>query len=130
MKEYGSGTIVNIGSGCNKIPFPNLSAYTASKGGIEMFTRCAALELGPFGIRVNCVAPGAIDTERTRLELPDFAKAWAELTPLGRIGRPDDIASAVEFLLSDKASFISGQTLWVDGALFTQPPWPDEDTKA
>jgi len=127
MKETGSGVIVNIGSGCNKVPFPNLSAYTASKGGIEMFTRCAALELGPLGIRVNCVAPGAIDTDRTRLEMADFAKAWAQITPLRRIGTAEDIAAAVEFLLSEKASFISGQTLWVDGAVFTQPRWATSD---
>jgi 3-oxoacyl-[acyl-carrier protein] reductase len=127
MKERRSGAIVNIGSGCNKVPFPNLSGYTASKGGIEMFTKSAALELGPFGIRVNCVAPGAIDTERTKVELPDFAASWARLTPLRRIGTPDDVAAAVEFLLSENASFISGQTLGVDGGLFAQPRWPDAD---
>jgi NAD(P)-dependent dehydrogenase (short-subunit alcohol dehydrogenase family) len=127
MKERRSGAIVNIGSGCNKVPFPNLSGYTASKGGIEMFTKAAALELGPFGIRVNCVAPGAIDTERTKTELDDFASSWARLTPLRRIGTPEDVASAVEFLLSTNASFISGQTLAVDGGLFMQPRWPHSD---
>ena len=128
MKRQGGGAIVNIGSGCNKVPFPRLAPYTASKGGIEMLTRCAAVEFGPLGIRVNCVGPGAIDTERTRGDQADFAETWAALTPLGRIGTPDDIASAVEFLLSDRASFISGQTIWVDGALFTQPPWPKDQT--
>src|SRR5579863_4567734 len=59
MREQGSGRIVNIGSGCNKIPFPNLVDYTASKGGIEMFTKVSAIELGKHGITVNCVAPGA-----------------------------------------------------------------------
>ncbi len=127
MKERCSGAIVNIGSGCNKVPFPNLSGYTASKGGIEMFTKSAAMELGPYGIRVNCVAPGAIETERTKNELADFAKSWSQLTPLRRIGTPDDVAAAVEFLLSDRASFITGQTLGVDGGLFAQPRWPDSD---
>ncbi len=127
MKERRSGAIVNIGSGCNKVPFPNLSSYTASKGGIEMLTKSAALELGPFGIRVNCVAPGAIDTERTKAELADFAASWARLTPLRRIGTPEDVAAAVEFLLSENASFVSGQTLGVDGALFAQPRWPDSE---
>ena len=127
MKERRSGAIVNIGSGCNRVPFPNLSSYTASKGGIEMFTKSAALELGPYGIRVNCVAPGAIDTERTRAELPDFAGSWARLTPLRRIGTTEDVACAVEFLLSENASFISGQTLGVDGGLFAQARWPDSD---
>jgi NAD(P)-dependent dehydrogenase (short-subunit alcohol dehydrogenase family) len=127
MKDRRSGAIVNIGSGCNKVPFPSLSGYTASKGGIEMFTKSAAMELGPYGIRVNCVAPGAIETERTKKEVADFAKSWSQLTPLGRIGTPDDVAAAVEFLLSDRASFITGQTLGVDGGLFAQPRWPDSD---
>jgi NAD(P)-dependent dehydrogenase (short-subunit alcohol dehydrogenase family) len=86
-----------------------------------------AMELGPYGIRVNCVAPGAIETERTKKEVADFAKSWSQLTPLRRIGTPDDVAEAVEFLLSDRASFIIGQTLGVDGGLFAQPRWPDED---
>ena len=128
MKEHGGGVIVNIGSGCNKVPFPNLSPYSASKGGIEMFTKCAAVELGPLGIRVNCIGPGAIDTERTRADQADFAEVFGGMTPLRRIGTPNDVASAVEFLLSDKASFISGQTLWVDGGLFTQPAWPQGKT--
>jgi len=127
MKQHRSGAIVNIGSGCNKVPFPNLSAYTASKGGIEMFSKSAAMELGPFGIRVNCIAPGAIETERTKAEVADFAKSWSALTPLRRIGTTDDVASAVEFLLGETASFITGQTLAVDGGLFIQPRWPDSD---
>lgn len=127
MKERRSGAVVNIGSGSNKVPFPNLSSYTASKGAMEMFTKSSAVELGPFGIRVNCIAPGAIDTERTKTEIPDFAGTWARLTPLRRIGAPADVAAAVEFLLSENASFISGQTLGVDGGLFIQPRWPEAD---
>jgi len=115
--------IVNIGSGCNKVPFPRLVAYTASKGGIEMLTKVAAVELGPLGIRVNCVAPGAIEIPRTRLEDPDYAGTFARITPLRRVGLPSDIAGVVTFLASDAASFVTGQTIWVDGGLFSQPPW-------
>lgn len=118
------GAIVNIGSGCNKIAFPNLVDYTASKGGIEQFTKVSAVELGKYGIRVNCVAPGAIEIERTKLELPDYAGSWGRATPLGRVGQPVDVARAVRFLVSEEASFITGQTIWVDGGLFAQPPWP------
>ena len=124
MRHHAGGTIVNIGSGCNKVPFPRLVAYTASKGGIEMFTKSAAIELGHYGIRVNCVAPGAIAIERTEREDPNYHAAWREATPLGRAGTPQDVADAVTFLASDKASYISGQTLWVDGAAFTKANWP------
>jgi NAD(P)-dependent dehydrogenase (short-subunit alcohol dehydrogenase family) len=128
MRDAGGGAIVNIGSGCNKVPFPGLVAYTASKGGIEMFTKVAAVELAPHRIRVNCVAPGAIDVERTRLEMDDYAGTWRAVTPLGRIGTPSDVARAVRFLVSDDSGFVTGQTLWVDGGLFTQPPWPKQKT--
>jgi NAD(P)-dependent dehydrogenase (short-subunit alcohol dehydrogenase family) len=118
------GVVVNIGSGCNKVPFPGLVAYTASKGGIEMLTKVAAVELAPKKIRVNCVAPGAVEIERTRLEVDDYAGTWGAVTPLGRVGRPEDVARTVRFLASDDSAFITGQTIWVDGGLFTQPPWP------
>jgi 3-oxoacyl-[acyl-carrier protein] reductase len=124
MKEHGGGAIVNIGSGCNKIGFPNLVAYTASKGGIEMLTKVAAVELGRYGIRVNCVAPGAIEVERTRREGGDYARIWSEITPLGRVGTPSDVGQAVVYLASADASFVSGQTLWVDGGVFSQARWP------
>ena len=124
MKDHGGGRIVNIGSGCNKVAFPNLADYTASKGGIEMFTKVAAVELGPYGIAVNCVAPGAIEIERTKHEAGDYAGTWSKLTPLGRVGTPLDIGKAVSFLAGPGADFISGQTLWVDGGLFSKPAWP------
>ncbi len=124
MKEQGGGVIVNIGSGCNKVAFPNLVDYTASKGGIEMFTKVAAVELGQYGIRVNCVAPGAIEIERTMDEAGDYAGTWAALTPLGRVGQPLDVARVVVFLAGEGGGFVSGQTLWVDGALFSKPHWP------
>lgn len=124
MKAHDGGSVVNIGSGSNKWPFPHLVDYTSSKGGIEQFTKAAAFELGEFAIRVNCVAPGAIEIERTKLELGDYAGSWAKLTPMGRIGLPKDVAAAVAFFCTPAAEFITGQTLYVDGGLFTRPAWP------
>jgi len=124
MSETGGGAIVNIGSGCNKVPFPRLVSYSASKGGIEMLTKVAAIELGRYRVRVNCVAPGAILIDRTKKEDPRYASIWAKEAPMGRVGIPADVGHAVIFLASDEASFISGQTIWVDGAAFTKPSWP------
>ncbi len=124
MKDSGGGAIVNIGSGCNKLAFPNLVDYTASKGGIEMFTKVAAVELGKYGIRVNCAAPGAIEIERTKHEAGDYSGTWAKLTPLARVGLPEDVGKTVVFLASDSGQFITGQTIWVDGGLFSMPQWP------
>ena len=126
LMQPAGGRIINIGSGANKAPFPRLVDYCASKGGIEAFTRIAAVELGPHNITVNCVAPGAIEIERTRLEDPDYAEVWGGLTPLGRVGYVQDVANAVAFLAGDRGGFISGQTLYVDGGLFSQVPWPYE----
>ena len=89
-----------------------------------MFTKVAAVELGPYQITVNCLAPGAIETERTRTEAADFAGTWAKLTPLGRIGTPGDVGRAAVFLASDASAFITGQTMWIDGGLFSKPAWP------
>ena len=118
------GTIINLGSGCNKLAFPNLVDYTASKGGIEQFTKVSAAELGAYGIRVNCVAPGAIETDRTSDEAEDYGDQWAELTPLRRVGTPADLVGPILFLASDEAAFVTGQTLWVDGGVFSQAVWP------
>lgn len=126
MKDRGGGCIINIGSGANRSPFPNLSDYCASKGGIDTFTRVAAVELGPLGIRVNCVAPGTIEIERTKKEAGDYAATWAALTPLRRVGQVEDVAKAVVYIASDDANFITGQTVYVDGGLLTQIPWPYE----
>ncbi|MEO8244119.1 MAG: SDR family NAD(P)-dependent oxidoreductase [bacterium] len=118
------GNVITLGSGCNKVAFPRLVDYTTSKGGIEQFTKVAAAELGPHGIRVNCIAPGAIETARTRAEAPDYAATWSPLTPLRRIGTPQDLTGPLLFLISDAASFVTGQTLYVDGGVFSQAPWP------
>jgi len=125
MRDHGlGGSIINIGSGCNKLAFPNLVNYTTSKGGMEMFTKSSAIELGKYKIRVNCAAPGAIEVERTKHEGGDYADLWSKATPMGRIGLPEDVAEFVVFLASPAAEFISGQTLWIDGGLFSRPHWP------
>lgn len=124
-KSHG-GSIITLGSGCNKLAFPRLVDYTASKGGIEMFTKVAAVELGKYQIRVNCVAPGATEVERTKAETGDYAGTWAPVTPLGRIGMPMDIAKAVLFFAGDQSEFVTGQTLFVDGGVGAKPQWPYE----
>ncbi len=127
MRDQGEGgSIINIGSGANKQPFLNLVDYCASKGGIEQLTRVSACELGQYKIRVNCVAPGAIEIERTKEESPDYAGTWSPLTTMGRVGTPEDIANAVVFLASEKAEFTTGQTVYVDGGLWTKAQWPYE----
>jgi glucose 1-dehydrogenase len=113
------GKIINISSVHEDLPFPNFTAYCVSKGGMKMLTRNLAVELGPLGITVNNVAPGAIETPINSKLLNDPEKLGALLTniPLGRLGQPQDVASLVAFLASSDADYITGSTFFVDGGL-------------
>jgi 3-oxoacyl-[acyl-carrier protein] reductase len=115
------GKILNLSS-VSALGNRGQANYSAAKMGLQGFTRTLALELGPFGINVNAVAPGFIVTDmtddtarRVGVEPEDYRKAAAEVTPVRRVGQPEDIAAAVAFLCSDEASYITGQTLYVDG---------------
>jgi glucose 1-dehydrogenase len=113
------GKIINISSVHEDLPFPHFTAYCASKGGLKMMTRNLSIELAPFGITINNVAPGAIETPINTALLHDPAKLNALLQniPLNRLGQPSDVSSAVAFLASSDADYITGTTLVVDGGL-------------
>ncbi len=113
------GRIINISSVHEEIPFPGYAPYCASKGGMKMLTRDLAVELGPRGITVNAVAPGAIATSINDQLLADDAKldALRAQIPLGRLGTPEDVAGVVAFLASDDAAYITASTYFVDGGL-------------
>ena len=114
-----TGKIINISSVHEELPFPNFTAYCASKGGMKMLTRNLAVELGFLGITINNVAPGAIETPINTKLLNDSEKLGALLKniPLGRLGQPQDVASLVTFLASSDADYITGTTFFVDGGL-------------
>ena len=118
MARTGGGSIVNIASVTAVLGSPGQSAYSATKGAIMSFTKSAAKELASQGVRVNAVAPGIVKTERfAELYESDGAKIDQRIgrIALGRLGTPEDIANACAFLASDRASYISGQILGVDG---------------
>lgn len=114
-----TGKIINISSVHEELPFPNFTAYCASKGGMKMLTRNLAIELGPLGININNVAPGAIETpiNTKLLNDPDKLGALLKNIPLGRLGQPGDVASIVAFLASSDADYVTGTTFFVDGGL-------------
>lgn len=131
-KREVRGNIIMISSMRAERAMPNAGLYSGFKAGLNQMTKCFSLDLAPFGIRVNAVEPGAV-TVRTKEELlgsgmseeiVDAKEAFSQRIPLGRKGEPEDIAEAVAFLASDKASYITGATLLVDGGL-TIPGFPE-----
>ncbi len=123
MKQAGrGGVIVNIASINARVPGHGMAAYCSAKAGVEMLTRVAAMELAPEGIRVAGIGPGFVDTPLTGFAkaIPGIREAYLETIPLGRAGAPRDVANAALFLASDDASWVTGDTLFVDGAELTK----------
>jgi 3-oxoacyl-[acyl-carrier protein] reductase len=117
MMKRRSGSIVNVSSIVGLHGNPGQANYSASKAGIIGLTKALARELGNRGVRANVVAPGYVDTRLTQVIADEMKVLMLANTPLGRFGRPEDIAGAVRFLCSEEASFITGEVLLVDGGL-------------
>ncbi len=115
MIERRSGCIIAVSSGLSRQPGAGFTAHSAAKAGLDGFMRSLALELGPHGIRVNVVGPGLTDTDATAGQPAEMKQAVARMTPLRRIGQPDDVAGAVLFLASDHARFVTGAYVPVSG---------------
>jgi NAD(P)-dependent dehydrogenase (short-subunit alcohol dehydrogenase family) len=118
MMRQGSGSIVNIASLNAHVPMHAGSAYSAAKAGVEMLSRNGALELSEFGIRVNAILPGLVQTPLTRrlFDNPEVLAAFQQRIPMGRPAQPEEIAAPALFLASDDASYVNGASLLVDGA--------------
>lgn len=117
----GGGAVVNIGSIEGLRPAPAHAHYGASKAALSHLTRATAHDLGPHGIRVNLVMPGLIWSPSLEADWPDGVQRWLQASPLGRLGRPEDVANACLYLASDAAAFVTGAELVVDGGVLSGP---------
>jgi NAD(P)-dependent dehydrogenase (short-subunit alcohol dehydrogenase family) len=125
MRAAGGGSIVNISTVVAARALRNLSAYAASKGGINALTIQLAGELGGDGIRVNAIAPGATNVERNLADDPQYVEHWAPLIPLGRVAEPEDMIGPAVFLASDQSAYVTGQVLYVDGGWTVAGKFPE-----
>ena len=130
MVAEGRGAILNVSSINGLLAFENMAAYSASKAALIHFSKCAAMEAAPHGVRVNVIAPGVIATPSTQAALggiPGYTEAVAGGVPMNRLGEPEEVAAVAAFLLSDDASYVTGVCLSVDGGKASQlvvPPPP------
>jgi NAD(P)-dependent dehydrogenase (short-subunit alcohol dehydrogenase family) len=130
LRESGAGSIVLVSSVQAFVTQAQVAAYTASKGALNALARSVAIDEAPHGVRANAVCPGSVDTPMLRKSAADFARspeeaddlvaAWGRGHPLGRVARPEEVAEAIAFLAGDRASFITGVALPVDGGLLSQ----------
>lgn len=132
LVRAGGGSVINTSSPVAVRPEPVYDAYTASKGGVVSLTRSIAQSYARFGVRANVLMPGNIETAMTRpsLEDPRYREHFLHTTPLGRIGRPEDVAYAALYLASDESSFVTGSVQWVDGGWLLGPQTEAVDADA
>ncbi|MFI1729265.1 SDR family NAD(P)-dependent oxidoreductase [Streptomyces acidicola] len=123
MRASGGGSVTHIASIEAGRPAPLHAHYCAAKAAVVMHARSAALEYGPYGIRVNTVSPGLIDRDGLEEDWPEGVRRWQQAVPTGRLGRPEDVGDACVFLASPMASWITGHDLVVDGGVSARPTW-------
>lgn len=117
MMRRRTGSIVNVSSVAAQVPGPGQAGYAATKGGLEALTRALAVELGPRGVRANAIAPGRIESPMTEEVHAKEGDRLLDRIPLRRYGKPEDVAHLAVFLLSDRAAYLTGQVLTLDGGL-------------
>jgi 3-oxoacyl-[acyl-carrier protein] reductase len=119
MKRQRSGKIINMSSLAGKVGGIKVGAhYAVSKAGVICFTKSLAKELAPYGVNVNAIAPGVVETEMTRMITGGEWRGYLDTIPLGRIGSPDDVAKVAVFLASDNAAYLTGEIIDVNGGQF------------
>ncbi len=122
-KHQVKGSIINLSSVHEQIPWPTFSHYAASKGGVKLFTQSVAMEYAPEGIRINSIGPGAIKTpiNAEKFDDPEQKATTESMIPMERIGKPSEVAAAAAWLASDESSYVTGITLFVDGGMTLYP---------